>query len=98
MTAHKRRPSGYTQPADWKRTVARIIRRDGALCHVCGKPGATSADHVVPVSEGGGHDDGNLRAVHPAPCHAAKTEAERRRAITRRARRRPARRNPNLIG
>lgn len=93
----ERRSSGYSQPSDWKRTVARIIRRDGALCYVCGRPGADTVDHVTPVAEGGTHRDGNLRAIHRAPCHAAKTERERLRGVARRARRRTPRRNPNLI-
>lgn len=93
----KRRPSGYVQPPDWRRTVRRIIANHRGICHVCKRGGATSVDHIVPVAEGGTHDDTNLAPIHPAPCHRDKTERERKRAIARRARRRPTRRNPNLI-
>jgi 5-methylcytosine-specific restriction endonuclease McrA len=93
------RPSGYLQPGDWKRTHARILRRDGHRCYLCDdytRP-ADTVDHVVPVSQGGTHDDSNLAAAHQHPCHAAKTERERRQGLARRARKRPPRRNPNVL-
>ena len=74
------RPSGYRQPPGWKTTVRRVIARDRGVCYLCGQPGADTADHVQPVSQGGSHHDGNLRAAHQQPCHAAKTERERRAA------------------
>ena len=48
----------------WRRTVARVIRRDDGICHLCGLPGADSADHLVPRSQGGSDRLDNLRAVH----------------------------------
>lgn len=36
----------------------------GTLCHLCGRPGATSADHVVPRSKGGPDSLENLRPAH----------------------------------
>lgn len=91
------RASGYTQPPGWKRTHARILRRDRGICYLCGQPGANTVDHVTPVAEGGSHADANLKAAHAHPCHAAKTERERLRGLARRQRRRPPRRNPNLL-
>jgi 5-methylcytosine-specific restriction endonuclease McrA len=48
----------------WQRRKARIIRRDSGICHLCGQPGADSADHLVPWSHGGPDTDANLAAVH----------------------------------
>jgi 5-methylcytosine-specific restriction endonuclease McrA len=48
----------------WQRIKARVIRRDGGICHLCGQPGADSADHLVPYSQGGTNTMDNLRAVH----------------------------------
>jgi 5-methylcytosine-specific restriction endonuclease McrA len=51
-------------PSDWQAITKRIIARDGGVCSLCGKPGANSADHVIPRSRGGSHADTNLRAAH----------------------------------
>ncbi len=59
--------------------TARIIARDHGCCHVCGRPGADEADHVVPLAEGGPDTDDNLAAIHATPCHQAKTRAEAER-------------------
>lgn len=48
----------------WQRLKARIIRRDGGICHLCGKPGADTADHLVPHSHGGSDAPANLAAAH----------------------------------
>ena len=65
----------------------RIIARHHGICHVCGKPGATAVDHVIPLSPladpagvGGPDTDDNLRPIHPDPCHREKTRAESERA------------------
>lgn len=51
----------------WQRVKARIIRRDAGICHLCGQPGADTADHLLPVSLGGSlYDPANLAAAHIA--------------------------------
>ncbi len=48
----------------WRRTVARVIRRDAGICWLCTQPGADSADHIQPRSQGGPDTLANLAAVH----------------------------------
>jgi len=46
---------------------ARIIARDGMVCHLCSLPVSKkefSLDHVVPISKGGRHAESNLRVAH----------------------------------
>lgn len=93
----QRRPSGYEKPADWRARRTRVMRRDRGICYLCGQSGADTVDHVTPVSQGGTHDETNLKAAHRHPCHAAKTERERLAGLARRATRRKPRPNPNLI-
>lgn len=49
-------------------TVPRVLRRDNAICHLCDRPGANTADHLTPWKIT--HDDsmGNLKAAH-VPCN-----------------------------
>lgn len=80
------------QPAPWAGSHsrgfttaqrARILRRDPVCrclgCREHGGPCAapsTEADHVVPLSRGGAHDEGNGQGLC-RPCHRHKTFAER---------------------
>jgi 5-methylcytosine-specific restriction endonuclease McrA len=49
----------------WRRLVAAIVVRDGGICGICGYGGATSADHIVAIADGGHPTDpANLRAAH----------------------------------
>lgn len=67
---------------------ARILHRHNGVCHVCGQPGATSVDHVIPLAAGGLDDDSNLRPIHVEPCHREKTAAESAAGRRREPRRR----------
>jgi len=73
----------------WQRKKARVIRRDGGICHLCGRPGADTADHLIPWSHT--HDDsmGNLKAAHDRcnrirgdrPIHVARAAIEAASAV-----------------
>jgi len=53
---------------------ARIIKRDGGMCQICGKkvalkhkapyPYSPSLDHIIPLAKGGTHEPKNVRLVH----------------------------------
>lgn len=68
--------SGWAQ----QRRAKRILRRYDGICHVCGQPGASEVDHVIPLGEGGPDVEDNLRPIHPDPCHKRKTQEEAARA------------------
>jgi len=91
--------AGYTQPPDWWRTRARILRRDPncRLGYDCCTRTSTTVDHRVPVSQGGGHEDSNLQGVC-VPCHAVKSEREKLEGMARKSRRRAPRRHPSDPG
>lgn len=53
------------------RTSDRTYRRNRAIvlaqsdiCWLCGRPGADSADHIIPVRDGGSDAVTNLRPAH----------------------------------
>lgn len=59
----------YKAPA-YKALKARLKAQPG-ICHLCGQPGATSVDHVVPISKGGTSDPSNLAPAH-LKCNVSK--------------------------
>lgn len=59
-------------PKEWHAARARVLRDHGRICHLCGGPGATEVDHVVP---GDDHSPANLRPAHKS-CHARKSSTE----------------------
>lgn len=50
--------------AAWQRLSARVIAEEHGICHLCGRPGADTTDHLTPLRAGGTHARGNLRAAH----------------------------------
>ncbi|MFS0069644.1 HNH endonuclease [Corynebacterium striatum] len=67
----------------------------GDICHLCGRPGADSADHIIPRSMGGDNSIDNLRPAHTR-CNAARGnmpmhEWRRRHAVESRPRSKPSR-------
>lgn len=51
-------------PSDWQARRLRVFRRDHFRCVYCGKYGGElHCDHIIPVSEGGSHEECNLRTV-----------------------------------
>jgi 5-methylcytosine-specific restriction endonuclease McrA len=60
---------GYTSA--WQRTSARVIAEEHGICHLCGRPGADTTDHLQPKHLGGTDERANLRAAHRA-CNGRK--------------------------
>ncbi|WP_032794588.1 HNH endonuclease [Streptomyces sp. W007] len=62
---------------------ARVMERDGWLCHLCGEPidrtqtapepHAPTLDHVIPIARGGGHTMTNIKAAHFI-CNSSKSD------------------------
>lgn len=71
--------SGWQQSRDKEY----VLYRDSTVCHVCGRPGATIVDHVIPVGEGGADTVENKAPIHAEPCHRLKTAEEARRGRER---------------
>lgn len=51
--------------------TAQVLHLKGTTCHLCKRPGATTADHVVPRSQGGPDTLDNLMPAHQA-CNASR--------------------------
>ena len=93
-TDHKAQASGWNAPGRgtrhergygkaWVALRAQILRRDKHLCIPCKNSGritpAYAVDHIIPKSQGGTDDPGQLQAICK-PCHKVKTQAESRQA------------------
>ena len=73
--------SGWAQ----QREARYVLYRDDTICHVCGRPGATEVDHIIPTAEGGADNPTNKAPIHIEPCHREKTAAEAARGRERAA-------------
>jgi 5-methylcytosine-specific restriction endonuclease McrA len=58
----------------WQRISREVIQRDSGICHICGRPGADTADHLQPRNgqrQDRPADKAELAAAHRA-CNSAK--------------------------
>ena len=53
----------------------RIVLKEEPVCRLCGARPSVTADHIVPVSQGGTHDRANLRGVCKQ-CHDARSQRQ----------------------
>lgn len=51
--------------------VRLVLQLKGRRCHLCGLPGATTADHLIPHSHGGPNTLDNLEPAHQG-CNSAR--------------------------
>ncbi|MFS0058442.1 HNH endonuclease [Corynebacterium striatum] len=77
-----------------RRMTAATLARYGDVCHLCGRRGATTADHIIPRSRGGDDSLENLRPAHSS-CNSSRgnqsLESWRNRHPMRRNRAKPSR-------
>lgn len=52
------------------RLLAVVLEVYGDTCHLCGRPGADSADHLTPRSRYGLDTLDNTRPAHNTPCNS----------------------------
>lgn len=91
--------SGRSQrlPPDWPARRAKVLKRDGRICWLCGGAGADAVDHKV---RGDDHSDANLAAVHQDVwpyCHRKKNASEGHAARWRHRMARSPERHPGLL-
>lgn len=53
--------------------VRLVLAAKGRICHLCGLPGATSADHIIPWSHGGRNVVANLAPAHQG-CNSVRQD------------------------
>lgn len=94
--------SSETYPVDWDKRRRRVYKRDDYTCQACGRQGGPygdvelHADHIVPKSEGGSHDESNLQTLCRR-CHDQKTRREHGVSLDEIARERRARRRQQWV-
>lgn len=57
------------------RKTGEVLAVKGRTCHLCGLPGATTADHKQPRSKGGNDDLANLEPAHQA-CNSVRGDLD----------------------
>lgn len=95
-TTHTRKPRPRVRPSKTKRGLGYTYEKNRGIalsisrgCVLCGLPGANSADHVVPRSQGGTEELFNLAPAHLS-CNSSRkakplTLEQRKRLETYRA-------------
>jgi len=58
-----------------QRLTAATLKRWGTVCHLCRRPGADSADHLIPRSKGGSDSTDNTRPAHQG-CNSARSDLD----------------------
>ena len=53
------------------RNKKKVLNYYGDTCHLCGKPGADTADHIIPRSRGGDNSLENQRPAHRS-CNSSR--------------------------
>jgi 5-methylcytosine-specific restriction endonuclease McrA len=86
---------GTPMPKGWPKIRAKVMKRDGGRCRLCGAP-ASSVDHIVARYRGGTDDESNLRAICTR-CHNTKTAADARAARQTAPRKRGVPSHPGLL-
>lgn len=92
--SRERATAGWSWENDVRKRLAMIrlvLATKGRTCHLCGLPGATTADHVVPRGQGGRHTLENLE-----PAHAGCNMVRRDQPLEEYRRERPLRPAPTL--
>jgi 5-methylcytosine-specific restriction endonuclease McrA len=74
---HRRGTTAQRFGRGWGRISREVIERDGGICHLCGRPGADTADHLQPrggVLQTHPADPALLAAAHRA-CNSRRSAA-----------------------
>lgn len=58
-----------------RRLVLACLSTHGTTCHLCGRPGATTADHLIPRAKGGADVLANLRPAHSS-CNSRRGDMD----------------------
>lgn len=72
--ARERESSGWSWENNYAKRQAMIrlvLTVKGRICHLCALPGATTADHIIPRSQGGRNVLENLEPAHRG-CNSAR--------------------------
>lgn len=75
------RRKAETSSPEWRKLRAQVLRL-WPICYLCGMNPSEEVDHIIPDTEGGTDDLGNLAGAC-GPCHRKKSAQEGQRARQR---------------